>query len=140
MITSSRSRVKLLAAVIWYSGGFILLWKAGELLQRAMMVRPGDGFPWAVLLFGAIIGILKSRYLFAQVCKKNLQRIDSISKPKIWQCYRRRFFIFLFLMVMVGILLSDWSQDQYVMLLGVAALDLSIGVALLGSSYIFWKH
>ncbi len=140
MFNSSTRRVKLLAAAIWYGGGFVLLWKTWELLQRAMTVRPEDGFPWVVLLLGAIIGILKARYIFGRVCEKNLKRIESITKPKIWQCYRKRFFVFLILMIILGFLLSVWAHDRYVMLLCVALLDLSIGVALLASSYVFWKH
>ena len=140
MSNSSINRVKLLAAVIWFGGGFVLLWKSGELLQSVWVIRSGDIFPWAALIVGAIIGILKARYLFAGICRKNLHRIESLTKPKIWQCYRGRFFIFLIFMVIIGFQLSAWSQDRYMMSLGVATLDLSIGVALLGSSYVFWKR
>ena len=139
MFNSSTSSVKLLAAVIWYGGGFILLWKAGELLQNAWMLRPGNISPWAALIIGVLIGIFKARYLFARVGENNLNRIDAIRRPKIWQCYRRRFFIFLIFMIVLGFLLSIWSHGRYVMLLGVAVLDLSIGVALLASSYVYWK-
>ncbi len=139
MFESTTFRVKMLTAAIWYGGGFVLLWKAGELLQGAMLIRPGAVLPWVTVIGSTSIGIFKARYLFGGVCRKNLRRIESLTKPKIWQCYRKRFFIFLFFMIVGGMLLSAWSQDRYMMLLGVAALDLSIGVALLTSSVVFWK-
>ena len=129
----------MLAAIIWYGGSFILLWKAWELLHQATIIRPGDGLPWVAFMIGVAIGILKARFLFTRVCRKNLHRIESLRRPKIWQCYRKQFFIFLVLMVFIGIVLSTWSQNRYEMLLGVAALDLSIGVALLISGYAFWN-
>jgi hypothetical protein len=140
MLNWSTGRVKLLAAAIWYGGGLVLLWKAWELNQRALILASGEIFPWVALIIGVIIGIIKARYLFSQICRKNLHRIESLTKPKLGQCYHWRFFIFLFFMIILGILMSAWAQDRYVMLLCVAILDLSIGVALLGSSYVFWTH
>lgn len=140
MLNSSTGRVKLLAAIIWYGGGLVLLWKAWELLQRALILEPGEIIPWVALIMGVLIGTFKAHYLFSQICRKNLHRIESLTEPKLWQCYRRRFFAFLICMLILGILLSARSQDQYVMLLCVAILDLSIGVALLASSYVFWKR
>jgi len=140
MFNRSTTRVKLSAAAIWVGGGFVLLWKAWELLWQAMTIRSGDVLPWAAFMLGIVVGIFKARLLFAHVCKKNLQRIEFLSKPKMWHCYRPRFFVFLVLMIVAGILLSAWSQDRYAMLICVAILDLSVGVALLASSYVFWKH
>jgi hypothetical protein len=41
-------------------------------------------------------------------------------------------------MILFGIGLSRWANHRYVFLLCVAALDLAVGVALMGSSYVFW--
>ena len=92
------------------------------------------------MVIGVVFGGLKARYLFSGVCEKNLLRIESLKRPKIWQFFRKRFFFFLMIMIVLGISLSRWAHHHYVFLLFVAALDLSIGAALMGSGYIFWKR
>ena len=81
---------------------------------------------------------MKAKFIFSKSCQKNLDRIDTLLKPKIWQFFRIRFFAALTLMVLVGITLSILAHNNYPMLISVALLDISIGIALLGSSYVFW--
>jgi hypothetical protein len=40
---------------------------------------------------------------------------------------------------MTGATLSRLAHDNYYFLIGVAILDFSIAIALLSSSYVFWK-
>ena len=137
---TSAHTLKILAAVVWYCGGFVLLIKSGVLLAEAFALRPDQAWPWGVLAGGVVLGGLKARYFFSPVCEKNLLRIESLLRPKIWQFFRGRFFFILLLMIVLGISLSRGAHHRYVFLLCVAALDLSIGVALMGSSYMFWKR
>ena len=137
--TSART-LKILAATVWYCGGVVLLIKSWALLAEAFALRPDPAWPWGIVVAGVVLGGLKVRYLFARICEKNLQRIESLKRPKIWQFFRRHFFFFLLLMIVLGISLSRWAHHRYVFLLCVAAFDLSIGVALMGSSYMFWKR
>jgi hypothetical protein len=83
---------------------------------------------------------VKARYLFSKSCRKNLARIDELQHPRIWQFFRPRFRIFLVLMILAGATLSRMAHDNYPFLIGVAVLDFSIGIALLGSCCIFWTH
>jgi hypothetical protein len=140
MFDVSARTLKMLAAAVWYGGGVALLIKSWDLLAEAFALRPDPAWPWGIVVAGFVLGGLKVRYLFARICEKNLQRIESMERPKIWQFFRRRFFFFLLLMIVLGISLSRWAHHRYVFLLWVAALDLSIGVALMGSSYMFWKR
>jgi hypothetical protein len=137
--TSART-LKMLATAVWYGGGVALLIKSWDLLAEAFALRPDPLWPWGIVVAGVVLGGLKVRYLFAGICEKNLQRIESLERPKIWQFFRRRFFFFLLLMIVLGIGLSRWAHHRYVFLLCVSALDRSIGVALMGSSYMFWKR
>jgi hypothetical protein len=89
---------------------------------------------------GLAIGSLKAAFLFNKSCRKNLARIDTLTDPKIWQFFRPGFFIFLLLMIITGMALSRLAQNHYFFLTGIAILDVSIAVALLGSSYAFWKQ
>jgi hypothetical protein len=139
LIVSGKT-LKILAALLWYIGSIILLQKGGSLLSEAELLRPEDGWPWQVVILGIFLGGMKAKFIFNKSCQKNLDRIETLLKPKIWQFFRIRFFVALILMVFVGVTLSMLAHNNYPMLISVGLLDLSIGVALLGSSYVFWKR
>ena len=46
----------------------------------------------------------------------------------------------MFMMIMLGRYLSQSAEGHYVGLLAMAILEISLGIALLGSSYVFWKE
>ena len=138
--TVSARTLNILAALVWYIGGVILLLKAGSLLAEADMLRPGQPWPWLAVGIGLLIGGLKAKVLFSKSCQKNLSRIAALEQPKFWQFFRPGFFLGLALMITLGATLSRMAQGNYPFLIAVAALDLTIAVALLGSSYVFWKR
>ena len=140
MATASARSLKILAALVWYIGGIVLLLKGASLLLAAEALRPDLPWPWIAVIAGLLIGSVKARFLFSKSCKKNLARIDRLKRPRIWQFYRPRFFIFLMLMILAGTTLSRLAHGNYPFLLGVAIVDFSISIALLGSSCIFWTH
>ena len=140
MLTVSIRTLNILAATVWYGGGVVLLLKGGSLLREAMALHSELFWPAASLILGLIIGGFKAKYLFSQSCRKNLIRISTLDDPKFWQFFRPRMFLFLALMISAGATLSRVAQDNYLFLCGVAALDLTIAVALLGSSYVFWQQ
>lgn len=135
----SNTTLRYLAAVAWYTGCAVLLVKGGRLLQEAQTLQPDS---IGVLLSGAAgtaIGYVKAVTLFKKSCKKNLLRITGLNRPFVWQFFRPRFFIFLFFMIVLGATLSRAAQGNFLFLLIVATVDLSVGVALLISSSVFWK-
>jgi len=132
--------LKILAALLWYIGSIILLLKGSSLLSEAELLKPEEGWPWQVAVLGIFLGGLKAKFIFNKSCQKNLARIATLVKPRIWQFFRIRFFVALILMVFVGVTLSMLAHNNYPMLISVGLLDLSIGIALLGSSYVFWKQ
>lgn len=132
--------LKILAALLWYIGGGMLVWKSSSLLLEAETVVPQEIWPYLAILAGLIIGGLKAKYLFRHSCEKNLARIDGLATPKLWQFFRAGFFFFLALMIFGGGTLSRMAHGNYPFLLSVAILDLSIATALLGSSYVFWQQ
>jgi len=139
MIVSHKT-LKLLAALIWYIGPVILLLKGSQLASDAYEMKPegwGQVFSWLV---GIIVGLIKTRYIFIRSCRKNMARIDAIESPKIWEFYRIQFFFALFLMILLGAMLSRVSQGNHTYLVAVATLDISIGTALLVSSKVFWEQ
>jgi len=140
MFHTSTFTLKILAALVWYIGVGVLVIKSSGLFLAANQI--GAALPWVLLamLGGIGIGVVKGKYLFADVCRKNLKRIESLENPMIWQFYQARFFIFLGLMVALGITFSKMAQGDYTLLIPLAILELSVGVALLASSHCFWQR
>lgn len=140
MFNLSARSLKVLSALVWYTGGFILILKGCSLLSEADMLKQGQIWIWLATIAGLLLGSLKAKFIFSRSLKNNLARIDALKQPKVWQFFRPWFFLLLFLMIMAGSTLSRLSHNNYPFLIGVATLDLSIAIALLGSSYIFWIH
>ena len=140
MLVASTRRLKILATLVWYVGGIILLLKGSSLLVEAEALRPAQNWPWLAVVAGLLFGSLKAKYLFSKSCRKNLDRIAALERPKLWQFFRPGFFVMLTLMILAGATLSRLAHNNYPFLIGVGALDVSLATALLGSSYVFWKH
>ncbi len=139
LVVTNRS-LRILAALLWYTGSIILLLKGSSLLSEAETLKPMEGWPWQVAILGIFLGGLKAKFIFNKSCQKNLDRIALLIQPRIWQFFRIRFFAALLLMVLTGATLSMLAHNNYPMLISVALLDISIGIALLGSSYVFWTQ
>ena len=93
--TASTRTLNILAAIVWYVGGIVLLWKGSSLLVEANELRPELSWPWLAVGLGLVIGGLKAMFLFSKSCQKNLSRITSLDNPKFWQFFRPRFLFFL---------------------------------------------
>ena len=140
MLVASIRRLKILAALVWYVGGIVLLLKGSSLLAEAEALRPEQNWPWLAVVTGLFLGGLKAKLLFSGSCQKNLDRIAALELPKPWQFFRPGFFVVLTLMILAGATLSRLAHNNYPFLISVGTLDLSLATALLGSSYVFWKH
>ena len=134
----SHKTLKILAVILWYIGVYILLTKGWALSHDAQALRPEGMGLLISWIAGIIVGVIKTRFIFIKSCKKNMARIDAIESPKVWQFYRPQFFIALTVMIMLGAYLSQVSQGNHTFLVAVAILDISIGTALLLSSYWFY--
>jgi hypothetical protein len=140
MLNASAHTLKILAALVWYTGVAVLLIKSSGLFLQAH--QSGAGFLGVGLsiLAGLGLGLVKAEYLFVRLCRKNLARIQALQKPMLWQFYRWRFFLFLACMLFFGVSMSRAAQGNYRLLIPLAVLELSIAVALLVSSRCFWKR
>jgi hypothetical protein len=112
LAVSTRS-LKLLAAVVWYGGGVVLVLKGADLLTEASTLRPGQGWPWLAVITGALLGYLKARYVFSKSCRRNLNRIAALDRPRIWQFFRPGFFVALVVMISVGATLSRLAHTLF---------------------------
>ena len=132
--------LKILAGFVWYTGFLALMIKSLTLFREAYLL---DSNLWKfglIFLFTSILIIVKTKYIFIKTCQKNLNRIDALENPKIWEFYRVRFFIFLGTMISLGAYLSGISHGNYWFLVGIGILDMSVGFSLLFSSFVFWTR
>lgn len=139
LVVSTRS-LNILAALVWYVGGTLLLLKGSSLLVEADALKPEEGWPWLAAVAGFFLGGLKAKFLFNRSCQRNLDRIAALDPPRVWQFFRPGFFALLAVAILVGATLSRLAHNNYPFLIGVGILDLSIAIALLGSSYVFFKE
>ena len=140
MFAASTRTLKILAAVLWYSGAIVLLTKGTALLLEANSLQPGRNWTWLTVVLGLSIGWLKVKFIFRRACQKNLARIALLSTPKIWQFYRPGFMLFLAAMIIIGSTLSRMAHGNYPFLIAMVILDFSLATALFGSSYVFWQQ
>jgi hypothetical protein len=140
MLAVSRRTLKILAAVVWYTGGIMLVRKAIILLLEVQSLRPGSGWIVFAVAVGITVGVVKAALIFRKSCRKNLARIDALETPRVWMFFRPWFFFFLFLMIGSGVTSSKMAHGNFPFLIGVATLDLTIATALLSSSVVFWKQ
>lgn len=138
MKVSQRSLI-IVAAIIWYTGGIVLLLKGSMLIKQAHTLDADSIWAVVAALFGMGIGFVKGRVLFSKSCKKNIERIKTIADPIVWQCFRPGMLVFLAIMISAGAWMSRAATGNYTFLCLVGALDLSISFALLTSSLVFWK-
>jgi hypothetical protein len=140
MFAASTRTLKILAAVLWYSGAIVLLTKGTSLLLEADSLQPGRNWTWMTVILGLSIGWLKVKFIFRRACQKNLARIALLSEPRIWQFYRPGFLLFLAAMIIIGSTLSRMAHGNYPFLIAMVILDFSLATALFGSSVVFWQQ
>lgn len=140
MLTVSRRTLYILAAIVWHIGGIVLLLKATSLIAEAGSLRPEQNWQWIFVIVGLLFGLLKARFLFSKFWHKNTARIGALDDPQLWQFFRPRFFLMLAIMILAGATMSRLAAGHYPSLIGVATLDLSLAIALLGSGIIFWRQ
>lgn len=136
----SQRTLNILAAITWYGGAVSLLRKGISLLVKEYARDPGGTGLWLALGAGLLLGGLKARYIFSANCRRNLARIAALPDPRLWQFFRPGFFVALAAMITTGAMMSRLARDEPRAVLYVAALDLTIGLALLGSSLVFWRQ
>jgi hypothetical protein len=139
VLAVSKSTLKIVSGLVWFSGAIILLLKGASLFEQAIALKPGEAWSWLAVAAALLIGGAKARYLFGGFCRKNLNRIAALDDPQLWQAFRPGFYLFLTAMVLLGAIFSRLAIGSYPTLMALVILDISIAVALLGSFWVFWQ-
>ena len=140
MLSISHRYLKLLAAAVWISGGFVLTVKSIGFFLSTHRLQPDLLAIGLAAAIGLAIGIAKVIYIFRHSCRRNLQRIEGLTNPQIWQVFRPGFLVFMALMIVLGSLLSNYAVGKYGWSILMAVIDMSLAIALLGSSHVFWRR
>ena len=138
MLAVSKNTLKMVSGIVWFSGGAVLLAKGASLYVAAIALKPDDAWSWLAIASGVLIGAAKGQLLFSGFCRRNLARIAVLSDPRLWQAFRPGFYVFLAAMVLLGATLSGLAIGSYPALMAMVVLDISLGIALLGSLRVFW--
>jgi hypothetical protein len=136
----SRRTLNILSALVWIVGGIVLVVRGTTLLAEAQALRRGLAWPWLGAAIGLLLGAAQARFPFRKSCHRNLDRIAALERPRLWQFYRPGFFVALFIMIGTGVTLSRLAHGNYPFLIVVGGVELNVGVALLGSSPVFWQR
>ncbi len=140
MTEISTRYLKVLAAIVWHGGAIAMTLKGSSLLIEADALDSGKSWPLLAVISGLLLGALQARLLFMKNCRRNLERIDRLTHPKIWEFFKPGFFLALLIMILTGAGLSRLAHDHYPFLIAVATVDFGIASALLFSSHVFWKQ
>ena len=136
----SKSQIKVIAAIVWLSVSIVLGLKGRELFAAADSLQPGNTWSWVAVIAAVLIGAIKAHYIFGRFCLKNLDRIAALDEARPWNAFRARFYVFLATMVLLAATLTRLALGSYPALIGLAMLDISLAVALLGSARFFWTR
>ena len=139
MFNTSRKTLINISAVVWVVSAIILLIKGILLLKAAHIISESITIISVVVISALLIGLLKSKLVMIKFCRKNISRINNIAKPKMYQFFEIKFFIFLALMILTGITLSRFAAGDYSFLLAIGGLDFALSTALFSSSMVFFN-
>jgi hypothetical protein len=134
-----KKTLKNLALLVWYIGFIALSLKSYRLFNEAYTINNNLTYLIVFILLGFLLSLLKTKYIFTHSCKNNLQRIEQLEHPKIWQFYRVGFFIFLIGVISLGAFLSHQASGNYYFLVSVAVVDMALALALFFSGFEFFR-
>ena len=134
-----KKTLKTLALLVWYIGFIALSLKSYKLFNEAYTLNHNLTYLITFLILGFLLSLLKTKYIFTHSCQKNLQRIEGLESPKIWQFYRVGFFIFLVGVISLGAFLSRMASGDYYFLVSVAIVDMALALALFFSGFEFFR-
>lgn len=139
LLTATKATLVKLAALVWFAGVLVLLFKSVVMLIEAVKIGAPVSVTVSAVIAGLVIGMIKAKYLFIHICKRNIKRIFALKSPKIWQFYRIKFFFFLFLMITLGNYAYRLSSNSVFLLFTLSVLELPISTALAISGKCFIK-
>jgi hypothetical protein len=135
-----KTTLKILAMLVWYIGFIALALKSYALFAEAYTIDNSVDKLVGLLMLGLGLSLIKTRYIFAPACRKNLARIEALTHPRLWQFYRAGFFLFLAGVISLGAWLSRMAAGDYTFLVSVGVVDMALSLALFFSGFVFLRR
>jgi hypothetical protein len=128
-----------MAAAVWI-GGVVACSEKGTTLLLAAHEDMASHTKWIVFLcaaLGVFTGLVLGYFLFIPILKKNIDRIVHLESPRIYDCYRLRFWVFLMIVGGGGSILTNMYAEDAQSMAIIGGLDISVGLSL-GSSFVIY--
>ncbi|MFZ1682670.1 MAG: hypothetical protein WAU88_00935 [Candidatus Zixiibacteriota bacterium] len=129
----SRRTLMLSAAFVWGAVGLMLSIRGAFWFESSQMTV------WWMIVLALAIGLVKGRYIFGKLAKRNIQRIRELSPQKekicIFAFQAMQSYFLIIGMVTLGFLLR-WSPLPRELL---AVIYLAIGAGLMYASGEYWR-
>jgi hypothetical protein len=140
LINASQKQLKIISAIFIIAGGIILFIKGYLMLKDAISIKPDIEIISLVMASAFIVGLLKNKFIMTKFNLHNIDRINNMENPKLYDFFELKFFFYLGLMIIAGIVLSGIAEGDYNLLLIVGGIDLALSTALLKSSILFFNE
>lgn len=130
-----------LAGGLWVVIGTFLIYRSALLYQLAIEEQQVAQLSVALsVLAGLAIGVIKGKFVLSKTARKNKSRIESLTIPlKIHHIFAKPFYGFIAAMMLLGVALRTYNEYLGGYLV-VGAVYCGIGMALIVSSRVYWKH
>lgn len=136
----NKNQLLNIAGGFWGVMGFFLIYRSMELYERALGEQQSTLQAITIsVVIGMIIGGLKGKFVLVKTARKNKSRIEDLEGPlKIYHAFAKKFYILIPGMILLGFLLRHFNSylGGYVV---VGAIYCGIGMALIVSSFPYWK-
>jgi hypothetical protein len=132
--------LKVMAITVWYIGFIALTLKSLSLFSQAYALESNPLYLISFLALLFILVPIKMRYIFIRSCQNNMERIEKLNEPKLWQFYRMGFFLFLITVILLGAFLSRWATGDYWLLMGVGIFDMALALSLFFSCLPYYQN
>lgn len=129
MVRVSHAFLLWLAAAIWLLGAIACGQLSSQLLSAAAVAVNKTSL-YIALSVSVIVGLLLGATIFRRLAMSNIDRIDALNAPRIWEAYRLRFYVLLVLFDGGSVLLTEYLAKSATSRLAVGSVDLAICVAL----------
>ncbi len=130
------------ALIVWIAGVLACAEISSRLFTEIYQEDPSSKNLYLILgvLFGLLFGLFQTYILFFRVCRRNLDRILSLEKPLIFNCFRIQFYLFFGTFDTICVIVSEKYAKDTISKTIMASLDMSVSLALCLSIYIFYQY
>lgn len=128
-----------IAAVVWFLGVWATEDTATTLVTLALSSGASARDAYIAFSIGGCAGLFSGALLFSRLARANVERIAALREPRLWDCFRPQFIVWLCVFDGGTVLLQTFVAKDATSRLIMGAVNLAVCVSLATSLlYIFW--